>query len=130
MMRIALVAGVCLLAGAGSAAARPDSVAGRNASLSAVDLQPLVVRGAGFEPGEQVRLVLSTGEGQQWRTKVAGAGGNLTARFGVSIGGCGRFSVQAFGSRGSRARIMPLRMQIDCVAPNRGGTTTNGDSTK
>lgn len=117
--------GACLLATAGTAAAEPRATAGKEASLVAVDLQPLVVRGTGFEPGERVRLVLNVGEGQLWRMKVAGPGGGLTTRFGVSIGGCGRVTVQAFGSRGSRARLMPrpLDAQLDCVSPDRGDAT-------
>lgn len=86
-------------------------------------MQPLVVRGTGFESNEQVRLMLSTAAGQRWRTTEAGAGGRFTMGFGVSIGRCGRFSVQAVGSRGSRARLLPLRAQIDCVSPDRGNTT-------
>jgi hypothetical protein len=95
-----------------------------------LDMQPLVVRGTGFESGERVQLLLASGEGQVWKAKVAGAAGGLTARFGVAIGGCGRFSVFAFGSRGSSARLLPRRSLIDCVSPNTGGTTTHGDSGK
>ena len=128
MIRISLVACVCLLGAAGSAAAGPETAAGRQASLRAIDLQPLVVRGTGFESNERVRLMLSSAAGQRWRRTVATPGGSLTMGFGVSIGGCGRFSVQAFGSRGSRARLFPTRTQIDCVSPDRG--STHGDSTK
>jgi hypothetical protein len=130
MTRILLVACVCLLGAAGSAAAGPQTPGGRQATLRAIDLQPLVVRGIGFESNERVRLMLSTGAGQRWRTTDAGAAGRFTMGFGVSLGGCGRFTVQAFGSRGSRARLFPTRTQIDCVSPDRGGSTTHGDSTK
>jgi hypothetical protein len=129
MTRLVLVAGACALAVAGTAAAGQGTGAGKQASLSAIDLRPLVVRGAGFEPGEQVRLMAASGEGQQWRAKVADPRGVLTARFGMSIGPCGRFSVFAVGSRGSRARIFPLRAQIACVSPNRAPETTRGDLT-
>jgi hypothetical protein len=130
MTKIALVACACLLGAASSAAAGPEAAAGRQASLRAIDLQPLIVRGIGVEPGERVRLILSSAAEQRWRTTVATPRGSLTMGFGVSIGGCGRFTVQAFGSRGSRARLFPTRTQIDCVSPDRGGSTTHGDSTK
>jgi hypothetical protein len=125
----AVVSCACVLLVTASAAVSASN-AGLRASLRVVDLHPVVIRGAGFEPNERVRLMLSAGGGQQWRTKVAGPGGSLTARFGLSVGACGRFSVFAIGSRGSRARILPLRTQIDCVSPDRGGSTTHGDSTK
>jgi hypothetical protein len=126
----AAVIGACALALAGGAAAADRGSAGARASLHVLDMQPLVVRGTGFESGERVQLLLSTGEGQVWRAKVAGTAGGLTARFGVAIGGCGRFSVFAHGSRGSRARLLPRRSVIDCVAPTTGGATTHGDSGK
>lgn len=104
---------------------------GIRASLQTVDLQPLTVRGSGFEPDERVRLLLSTAGGQRWRVTNAGASGRFTMGFGISVGSCGRFALQAFGSKGSRARLLPLRAaQIDCVSPDRGGPTTHGDSTK
>jgi hypothetical protein len=131
MTRLALVAGVCSLTVAASVGAASGSDTGRLASLHALDMQPLVVRGSGFEPSERVRLMLSSGAGQRWRTTEAGSAGRFTMGFDISVGACGRFMVQAFGSRGSRARLMPRRAQIDCVSPDRGTpTTTHGDSTK
>ena len=41
--------------------------------------------------------------------------GAFTVEFRVSLGACSRFTMQAFGSKGSRARIVPRRSQIDCV---------------
>jgi hypothetical protein len=131
MRLLALAATGATLVAVGAASAQPLTASGKNASLSAVDLRPLVVVGARFEPGERVRLMLSAGEGQQWRTKVAGPAGRLTVRFAVSVGACSRFAVFAVGSRGSRARILPLRTQIECVSPSGGGgSSTHGDSTK
>ena len=130
MTRIALVAGVCSLAAAASVAAARGSGTDRSASLHAVDMQPLVVRGSGFESSERVRLMLSSSAGQRWRTTEAGSAGGFTMRFDISVGACGRFMIQAVGSRGSRARLMPRRAQIDCVSPDRGTPTTHGDSTK
>lgn len=119
MRRIALVIGLCALAAASTAGAAADSAAERRASLFVVDLQPLVVGGAGFADGERVQLMLSWGEGQVWRVKLASARGSLSARFGVSVGACGRFAVQAFGSRGSRARVLPFH-GLDCGSPTDG----------
>jgi hypothetical protein len=130
MTRIALVAGVCSLVALGSAAAVPASETSLRASLKAIDQRPLVVRGTGFEANERVRLVLSSASAQVWRTAETGDGGRFTMGFGVSIGPCGRFTVQAVGSKGSRARLLPRRAQIACVSPARGGATTHGDSGK
>jgi hypothetical protein len=129
MTRMALAAGVCSLAAAASVAAASGSDTSRRASLHVLDMQPLVVRGTGFEPNERVRLMLSVAEGQRWRATKAGAEGRFTMRFDASIGGCGRFSVQAFGSRGSRARLLPLRAQIECVSPDVKGPATHGAPT-
>jgi len=131
MTRAFLVAGLCAMAGAGAAGAGVDTDAGLRAQLQVMDTRPIVVRGVGFEPGERVQLMFSSGAGQRWRATEAGSAGRFTMGFGVSVGACGRFMVQAFGSRGSRARLMPRRAQIDCVSPDRGTpTTTHGDSTK
>jgi len=125
MTRIALVAGVCSLAAAASVGAAPGGSSVRLASLHTLDMQPLVVRGVGFESNERVRLLLSMGSGQRWRTTEAGPGGRFTTGFGLSIARCGRFSVQAIGSGGSRAWLKPFRTQIACVTPDRGIPTND-----
>jgi hypothetical protein len=70
------------------------------ATLSVEAVQPLVVAGSGFVPGERVRV---TTEGVAKRTR-AGRTGGFTVRFpGVSF--CSGGNVIARGSLGSRAAL-------------------------
>jgi hypothetical protein len=83
--------------GFGSEAATP--------SLRLVDRHPLTVKGLGFKSGERVKVVLNAG-GAMSRRATANAAGSFVVSFGaVSIGRCDGFSVQAFGSRGSRTAL-------------------------
>lgn len=85
-------------------------------TLRLADRTPLVVVGGGFEPRERVTLVLVADRRVSEKLR-AGAGGNFVARFNWSLGRCTRFSLQAYGSNGSRARLLPARIAIDCT-PN------------
>ena len=111
-----LTRAVCLslLVVAGSAAAGSAATDQRPA-LGVTDTRPFEVRGAGFEPRERVQVLLAVNGGQRWRSTVASAAGVFTVEFRISLGACSRFTVQAVGSKGSRARILPRRSQIDCV---------------
>jgi len=83
--------------------------------LRALDLQPLVVRGTAFRPYERVRLILSA-EVMESRTLKANRTGTFVTRFpAVRVGRCEGFVLQAFGSRGSRARLE--RLTPDCAEP-------------
>ncbi len=75
---------------------------------------PLTIRGAGFEPGERVRL-LATGDGVETRRVAVSPAGSFTAKFGLKGGRCTALVVQAFGNKGSRASID--RPTLDCVDP-------------
>ena len=86
------------------------------------DTRPFEVRGAGFEPRERVQVLLALNGGQRWRNTVASPTGAFTVEFRVSLGACSRFTMQAFGSKGSRARILPRRSQLDCVSPGVAAT--------
>jgi hypothetical protein len=110
----ALVAG-CFLAVAGSASGAVTQE--QRPSLAVTDTRPFEVRGVGFEPRERVQVLLAVNGGQRWRSTVASAQGVFTVEFRVSLGACSRFTMQAVGSKGSRARILPRRSQIDCVSP-------------
>jgi len=117
MTRAIFAVGVCALAVAGVAAAQ-GTQAGRPA-LTVTDMRPFEVRGAGFEPNERVQVLLAMNGAQRWRSTVASASGVFIVEFrGVSLGVCSRFTMQAVGSKGSRARILPRRLQIDCVSPD------------
>jgi hypothetical protein len=80
-----------------------------------VERAPLVVRGAGFRPGERVRVLLLAGSRVTAVTRVSQAG-TFVVRFERSVGRCTRFSLLASGSGGSRARLLPTRKSIDCVS--------------
>jgi len=112
---VMLVAGVCLLAAAGSAGARETQA--QRPQLSITDTRPFEVRGVGFEPRERVQVLLAVNGGQRWQNTVASSAGVFTVEFRLSLGTCSRFTMQAFGSKGSRARILPRRLQPDCASP-------------
>jgi hypothetical protein len=83
--------------------------------LQAIDLQPLVVRGTAFRPYERVKLILSA-DVPAGRILKASADGRFLTRLGaVSVGRCEGFVLQAFGSRGSRAKLE--RLAPDCIEP-------------
>ena len=89
----------------GAAATRP--------TLRVVDRTPLVVSGAAFAPGERVTVVVAAGS--RWSKRVTTTGrGTFVVRFNVRLGPCARYTVQAFGSTGSRARLIP-RITLGCV---------------
>ena len=85
-------------------------------TLRLVDRTPVVVRGEGFAAKERVTLVLVADRRVSEKLR-AGAAGGFVARFDRSLGRCTRFSLQAYGSSGSRARMLPARISIDCL-PN------------
>src|SRR5213083_112951 len=92
---------------AASPAARPK--------LQALAIQPLVVRGTAFRPYERIKLLLSA-EVSASRTLKACATGRFVTRFrAVSVGRCEGFVLQAFGSRGSRAKLE--RLTPNCIEP-------------
>ncbi|CAN5157639.1 hypothetical protein BH20ACT13_BH20ACT13_08340 [soil metagenome] len=112
-----LVAGVFLLVAAGSAGAQGTQA--QRPQLSLTDTRPFEVRGAGFEPGERVQVLLAVNGVQRWQRAVASSAGVFTVQFRVRVGACSRFTVRALGSKGSSARIVPLRRhQLDCDTPS------------
>jgi len=87
-----------------------------------VQERPLVVRGIGFKRVERVTVVLVST--RTWtRSVTADATGAFTLRFRVSIARCQPYSLQAFGSKGSRARTLPPR-RAGCDSPD--GTGLDG----
>ncbi len=117
MKKIILVTGLCMLAAAGSAGAEGTQT--QRPQLTVTDTRPFEVRGAGFEPNERVQVLLALNGAQSWRSTVASRAGVFSVEFrGVSLGACSRFTMQALGSKGSRARVLPRRAHIDCVSPS------------
>src|SRR5213592_4245489 len=74
--------------------------------LQTLDRSPVVVRGTNFRPLERVTVVLDAA-GTWRRTAIADSDGQFTVRFAVRLGPCDDFRLQAFGSKGSRARSLP-----------------------
>ena len=116
-MRIPIAVVLGTLAIVGSAEATTTAGAQRPA-LAVTDTRPFEVRGAGFEPNERVQVLLAVNGGQRWRSTVASPAGVFTVEFRVSIGACSRFTMHAFGSKGSRARVLPLRKHPNCDSPS------------
>jgi hypothetical protein len=109
--RVLVVVACAALAWGSTTAASPTV----RPKLQALDLQPLVVRGTAFRPYERVKLILSA-DVAAGRILKASATGRFMARFrAVSVGRCEGFVLQAFGSRGSRAKLE--RLTPDCIEP-------------
>src|SRR5947209_4034554 len=84
-------------------AAQASQGGGPGARLQVIQERPAVVRGDRFKDGERVTVLLRTT--QTWvRRATANDQGVLTVRFAISLPKCGRYTLQAFGSKGSRAR--------------------------
>jgi hypothetical protein len=119
-----LVVGLCVAAVAVWAASVPGGTMQARPLLGVADTSPFELRGSGFEPGERVQILLALNGRQHARSTVANQAGVFRVSFPVSAGACGRFTVFAHGSRGSRARVLPRRVLPDCVSPSaRGGHT-------
>jgi hypothetical protein len=90
----------------GSAAAATWAPERPRAQLVISSLDPLVVRGTGFLPGERVKLLVSAG-GRSAPTGAARASGTgrFTARLKAAWSLSGAVVVQALGARGSRATV-------------------------
>jgi hypothetical protein len=67
-----------------------------------------------FKAEERVRVRVAAQGRAFSRTATATPAGSFTLRFRLSLGRCERFSVQAFGSEGSRARLQPTLPSPDC----------------
>lgn len=102
MRSLVVIAAIALAVLAPSAAAtRTDS----KPRLLVVDRTPLVVRGLRFRAAERVQVrVVVRGGARAAKTVVAGRDGVFNARFAsLRVGRCAFVTVQATGTRGSRA---------------------------
>lgn len=95
------------------------------ASLQVMDTTPVVVGGWGFEGRERVSVVLNAGTEWESKVKMTTDAGVFRVKFADSLGSCERLSIRAWGSRGSRARVMTPRHQVGCQSTTRGGTTAD-----
>jgi hypothetical protein len=100
-LAVVAVAGILPVVGSPGPDAKPR--------LVVVDRTPLVVRGLRFRADETVLVrAIVRGKGGAAKSMVAGAGGGFTARFpSMWVRECAFLSVQATGSRGSRALVHP-----------------------
>jgi hypothetical protein len=123
MTRVTLVVGLCVLAVTWSAVGALGASSQARPALGVVGTRPFDVRGYGFQPGERVQVLLAVGGRQYWRSTVAAGNGTFRASFGVSLGSCGRFTLRALGSKGSRALVLQRRLLPACVSPSGGPHT-------
>lgn len=86
------------------------------ATLRVMDKQPLVVRGAGFRPGERV-LVLAAARRHGDERVVASVSGAFVARFDFAVPRCARLWIRAIGSRGTQASYL-TRIAPACESPD------------
>ena len=85
-----------VLLGSAGAASRP--------TLRITDDQPLVLRGAGFRPGEHVKVSVYAGTAGATKRMTATARGVFRARFAnLDANACSAFGASAIGDKGSRA---------------------------
>lgn len=104
----AAVAVTVLVVSAAGATARP--------TLRVADAGPVVLRGAGFVPGEHVRVAVVAGSKHAAKRLTARPAGTFTVRFAnLSAGECAVFGATAIGDKGSRAGYK--RAPGMCAAP-------------
>jgi hypothetical protein len=120
-MRKALVAGVCLVAIAASAASSTAGAKRPKPILTLAESAPLTVNGRHFRPLERVRLTLSASGSIRVRRTRASAAGSFRVGFGdvdAAVDRCsGGFFLLAVGSEGSRAALSPQQLKApppDC----------------
>jgi len=121
---VMLVVGLCVIAVAGSTASGTAGTAQARPLLGIPDTSPFEIRGTGFVPREQVQVLLAVNGRAYSGTAVASSTGTFRLAFPARLGACGRFTVSAFGSKGSRARVLPRRPLPDCVSPTSTGSRT------
>ena len=98
-----------------AAVAFPAASAATAPKLSVTDRSPFTVRGVGFAPREQVRVVVSAAGAAATKWAMTGPGGGLVLEFpAVKVGHCPAYIVRAFGAKGSRAM---LRFMPECPQP-------------
>jgi hypothetical protein len=105
---------LAVLAAVPAAAQTQEPAKAPKPALRALSMKPLTIAGLRFKAHERVNVIAIAGR-QESVQVVATGDGTFTARFDISIGRCGRFAIHAFGSRGSRGRLVPRGNWLDCV---------------
>lgn len=118
MLVIVLLLGVFLPAAVASGSFSGSPV------LRIADRTPVVLHGSGFAAGERVSVALSAGV-RSVRIVDSSESGTFVVRFGISLGRCARYSVQAIGATGTRARLVSRR-GLACVTSVKPGTVKTG----
>jgi len=116
--------GLCAIAVASSAASGLGATGQGRPVLGVSGTSPFEVRGAGFRSGERVQVLLAVNGSRYERSTVAARDGTFRASFRATLGPCGRFTLRAFGSMGSRALVLQRRQLPDCVSPTAPGAHT------
>jgi hypothetical protein len=92
------------------------AAAGSRPTVRVADAGVLTLRGAGFRPGEHVRVSVVAGTARAAKRVTASAAGAFRVRFPrLSENACAAFGVTAVGDRGSRASFK--RSPGMCPAP-------------
>ena len=93
----------------------PAASAATAPKLSVTDRSPFTIRGTGFAPRENVRVVVSASGDTATKWAMTGPGGGLAMQFpAVKLGHCPAYVVRAFGAKGARAT---LRFMPECPQP-------------
>ena len=99
-----LVMGGALVSPLAAAAPAPDST---HPELRVLAKAPLILRGTGFEPAEQVRVTVVAQHAKLVRRAVASRLGAFVVRFDTAVDACyGARAATAVGAHGSRASIV------------------------
>jgi hypothetical protein len=89
-----------------AAALAQTAVGAQRATLRLVDdTAPAALRGAGFQPGEHVRVVVVSGTTRSVRKAVATRLGRFVLPLHDDVNACVGFSASAVGSKGTRATL-------------------------
>lgn len=81
------------------------------------DSSPAVLRGAGFQSREHVRVVIVVGSTRIAERAVATGLGRFTVRAPGDVSSCVGFSATAVGSKGTRASLKRAPGQCPALAP-------------
>jgi len=95
------------------AAPAPGAIA--RPALRPVSLQPLTVQGLRFRANERVTLLLASEGLASKRLVRAGPLGRFTVRYGLRVDRCTPYTLQAIGTRGSRAMLQ--HDIVGCIEP-------------
>jgi hypothetical protein len=81
------------------------------------DTAPALLRGAGFQPREHVRIVVVSGATRNMRQVVATRLGRFVMRMRADMNACQGFSIRAVGSMGTKATLKRAPGQCPNLAP-------------